>query len=850
MKKRMMLLIAAILFFANIQVNTVAVSASELTEGAGTASVISAPEGEAGISGSENTASLETEDEKASEEALSIPSEEDILDADSASEPEDSSGPGKTVSLDLKEEVFHLGGLGKEPDMTVYDGALENDGKRKEFAGLLHEAMSSLKGSLDISEYGAGAGAVRQTVIDVLNSDPGLFNVTGVRVKSDRSDGTVLSVIFSYADGAKDRSSEYDEAVDRILSGIKRSWTDEAKLLYLHDYLVTHCQYDLTYTRYSAYNAIVEHLAVCQGYAEAYEDLVNKAGLSAYLVSSHANNHAWNLVKLNGKKYYVDCTWDDPITGDDHFYKMYCGHANALCSQSRMKDNGHRGSDWQSNGEAIFGKYDYKEYDGKTWKKSISSPFAILDDGYIIYIGYTPQYGCVMRGYDPKNGGESVFDAVPDGYNGEFSYFLDNTVACVKGKVYVNNSTHIYRFDPSSGKLFFRYSLSSSERRKGRIYGIEGEGSKLRYDIATGSCESELVTSKYMKTTGPKVNSFSLDRTRVELDETGDTVELFATVSPAGEPVRWGSSDDSIATVNGGLVTARGCGEAVIYANAGEKNAECTVYIGTILKFNKDDLTLLTGGTEKLTVTVINPSEEGRKSLWWYSSDPSIATVDQEGNVTGVSAGKTWIGVSGFGTFGFCDVTVKGPEPDRPVINSVDNTSKGIKVSWDSCDGATGYYVSRKDPGSNHFDVIATVKGTRYSDTGATANGKKYTYRIRAYRTYEGKRYKSTSSAATSLYRLSQTKVKSVSNKSGKKLKVTWKKNSKCDGYEIEYGIGGNFKQARTVNIKSKTTVSCTIKGLKKNKTYHVRVRPYKRAKAGKQYGKWSTYSGGVKIRR
>lgn len=75
-----------------------------------------------------------------------------------------------------------------------------------------------------------------------------------------------------------------------------------------------------------------------------------------------------------------------------------------------------------------------------------------------------------------------------------------------------------------------------------------------------------------------------------------------------------------------------------------------------------------------------------------------------------------------------------------------------------------------------------------------------------------------------------------------KSLKVTWKKDSKATGYEIQCSLTKNFKKvAAKVDVKK---ASATLKKLKKGRKYYVRIRAYKTAKVNgknkKLTGAWS----------
>ena len=69
---------------------------------------------------------------------------------------------------------------------------------------------------------------------------------------------------------------------------------------------------------------------VCAGYAFALQYLLMRAGIQSYYVVGIAGeNHAWNLAKIDGKWYYVDATWDDPLNnGSDDPYSPYYSYFN------------------------------------------------------------------------------------------------------------------------------------------------------------------------------------------------------------------------------------------------------------------------------------------------------------------------------------------------------------------------------------------------------------------------------------------------------------------------------------------------------------------------------------------
>lgn len=90
---------------------------------------------------------------------------------------------------------------------------------------------------------------------------------------------------------------------------------DHEKVKAIHDYVVKHVSYDTSYKAYTAYEALVNRSAVCQGYALLTYQLLKEAGIENHFVvgTGDGQPHAWNLVKIENKWYHLDTTFDDPL---------------------------------------------------------------------------------------------------------------------------------------------------------------------------------------------------------------------------------------------------------------------------------------------------------------------------------------------------------------------------------------------------------------------------------------------------------------------------------------------------------------------------------------------------------
>ena len=181
----------------------------------------------------------------------------------------------------------------------------------------------------------------------------------------------------------------------------------------------------------------------------------------------------------------------------------------------------------------------------------------------------------------------------------------------------------------------------------------------------TASCSVTVLPKHY------SVSGISLDRTSAEM-EVGQQLTLTATVTPGNATVKdvsWSSSDQSVAIVEDGVVTAVGEGSATItvMTEEGGFSATCSVIVKYPVRSVSLDVTsaqLEVGEKLTLTATVL-PGNATNKNVIWSSSDESIAKV-QDGVVLPFDEGTVTITVmteEGEMTAS-CNLTIK----DVPII--------------------------------------------------------------------------------------------------------------------------------------------------------------------------------------
>ena len=193
---------------------------------------------------------------------------------------------------------------------------------------------------------------IRDIYFAIVRAHPEFFYV-GNYVSYSILNGYIVSFSPYYNEklATEEVISAFNDRVNKILDETTAPGMSQIEMaLSLHDYLVLHCAYDWnvvngrgasSYNVYTAYGALIEGNAVCQGYAMAYNLLLNKVGIETEYVTSSTINHGWSLVKIGETWYHVDVTWDDPtfdFSGYSHDLPGFCDHSYFLVSTAKMKE--------------------------------------------------------------------------------------------------------------------------------------------------------------------------------------------------------------------------------------------------------------------------------------------------------------------------------------------------------------------------------------------------------------------------------------------------------------------------------------------------------------------------------
>ena len=149
----------------------------------------------------------------------------------------------------------------------------------------------------------------------------------------DESLGNINIQAESFPDihGTEAQIKEARAAVKKIADSLKGKTTYQ-QIKGAYEWLCNNVKYDHSLKNHSAYSALVTKNTVCEGYATAFQLIMEELGIECYVVAN--TSHAWNAVKLDGKLYWVDATWGDQVSYIN--YKWLLSGTNARSNKTHL----------------------------------------------------------------------------------------------------------------------------------------------------------------------------------------------------------------------------------------------------------------------------------------------------------------------------------------------------------------------------------------------------------------------------------------------------------------------------------------------------------------------------------
>lgn len=719
-----------------------------------------------------------------------------------------------TVGYDDLDDTLQKGGLGVVVEQQDGVAALASTYDATALEKLIVEGIKAWQTNIDVSGLGLTRedidnGAVRS----IINSHPEFISLSG-GYRYWTSGSTITQIEFTYLTNAKKEQQELDAALQEVRNKIDISgMTDEEIVLAYHEYLTSTVAYAYedyfngtiaANHGYDMYGALVKHSCVCQGYAETMFYLLREAGLSCAIASSENINHAWNIVKIHGKWYHIDATWDDPVwdmpgrSYHDYFLVSFdTMNKNTLINHTKDRTDMVVSAQW---GDTYTTAVDTTYESGKFWNGIEKAIF--YKDGYwysisegssktsfninkyqystninkVLYSGTakwtTPSGGYYSGVYSSIYlRGDNLYFTTPDSLNKiDITSINATPTELINIRTQYNSSTgnNLYAFGEQYGKLVY-FITDSPNIKKTKDSSNSSKYNKEYAEYTFEMCISHkwdagVVTKEptYTSTGTKKYTCTNCGETKIE------TIAKLVCTSHV-----WDS---------GKVVTAP------TYKTEGTKKYTC-----------KNCGTTKTETIAKLVCT---------SHVWDSGVVTKAPTYTSAGTkeYTCVNCGTTK--TSSIAMLKLSKVTVK---------TAVSST--GIKISWTSEKNASGYYIYRKS-GKGQYALLKKVTGANtlaFNDTKVTS-GVIYTYKVQAYKgTVVG--------AGTEASRcfVGTAKAKTANESTG--IKLSWNKVGGARSYKIYKRIGtGKYTCIKTA---SSTTFTYLDKAVKAGTIYTYAVKPY-----------------------
>ena len=363
---------------------------------------------------------------------------------------------------------------------SAYASSKNYDGLKK----AVIEAYKQYETEVDVRKYNLYKNAdnvgIKKVMTEVINQTPYLF-YTGqsfskiILVNTNQITKIELTYSKAYikSNGVVDKQkiaktrTKINNAVKKTMKCVRPGMTHLEKAMVLHDYIISNTEYNDSSSRknrISECGVFLEHKANCQGYSLAYGILMEKAGIPVDYVISDKMSHMWNLIKIGGKWYNVDVTWDDPI--DSNSKKDQYGlvrHEYFMCSTKKFRSDDH----YSFSAAAAIDR----SYDNKYWRK-VDSAFQYRSGKWF----YLSNAGITKRSELSSGSGAVLYKT--DGkamvrYNDNKYYFI------------MKNGIYMYNAGKNSVRLIWK--TSSKYGRSYHVTQIKYQNNHIYYRVLKGS---------------------------------------------------------------------------------------------------------------------------------------------------------------------------------------------------------------------------------------------------------------------------------------------------------------------------------------------------------------------------
>lgn len=340
----------------------------------------------------------------------------------------------------------------------------------------LADELRKYNTDIDLRGFNVSVNDIGAIFFSVVSENPDIFYVSSSSFEStsESETGILVSLRPDYIYDINDipeKKSELEKVAEFILSGVSESWSDIYKCRYLHDMIAQYVHYDMDIYNTdqsirTAYGALINNNAVCEGYTSAYNYLLGKIGIEAHYVQSLKMEHAWSMVKIGSSFYHVDITYDDPSYDTlGNALHLYC-----LVSDNGLKKDGVH-HDWISSTKA-----ENTNLDSIWWRNVNTLIFPI--DGYDYYMNQSygsSVYGALIQ-RNIQSGSERVVERIYTRWTveGKSDAFWERAYCYLTydgNYLYYNDTEGVYRHKADSSS-YFDVLYKKPANLENNVYGI------------------------------------------------------------------------------------------------------------------------------------------------------------------------------------------------------------------------------------------------------------------------------------------------------------------------------------------------------------------------------------------
>ncbi len=384
------------------------------------------------------------------------------------------------------------------------------------------------------------------------------------------------------------------------------------------------------------------------------------------------------------------------------------------------------------------------------------------------------------------------------------------------------------------------------------------QGKTYSYTVEAKPAQYYLASDKSAATTAVRIpvlaDEFTLDMDACEM-KPGEEITLTSTIKPDNADeveITWTSSNEEVAVVEDGVVSALAIGKTTITASIdnGRKTAECEITVKDTLKA---PVVTAKAGTAQATLTWQAVENAAEYEIYRATAANGTYTKIAE-HVKGVTYTNTGLAA---GTYFYkviakaaadsfyndsemsaatAAVTVAAAVTAPTQVTGLKVSkaaTKSLTLTWTAISGATYRVVVYK--GKTKVKEVTANSNTVTISGLAVATD--YEIQVTAYR---GTFFGPTTTLKTATAP-AKAKLSSAKKKAAKAALVKWKKVKNATGYEVYMKQGKKGKYKRVKLIKKAKTVSFKKTKLKAGKTYYFKVRAYRKTASGNVYGAFSS---------